>query len=568
MKHRLFAWLLVLTLTAGLLGVPAAAISPDSAAGDWKYELRSDGICLTEYLGADTRVTVPDTLNGQRVTAIGSGCFRGNTGLTEVELPHSIRIIGEEAFRGCSALKKIRLSGSVNEIGARAFAHTGLTSAVIPGSVRTIGEEAFLGCEKLYNIVIEEGVEDWPQVDIGDDFGSGSVTLVEGIETIGERAFYGCINLTRMRVPATVASLGSQALAYADGGLLSGYKITGLAGTEAERYATENGIEFAAVEPADGDSGICGEDAAWSFADGRLTISGTGRMYDYAAAECLPWYALRGQITSAVVEEGVTSLGEYAFFGSAVVQVTLPRSLTVVGREAFGSCAGLAELTFPGDAPEFAENAFLGTTLTAWYPGGNATWTAELRKDYGGDVTWKCEGGLPFVDVPADSFYYDPVAWAVEQGVTTGTDGTHFSPNAECQRAAVVTFLWRAMGRPEPQGSALSFVDVEDGAFFREAVQWAVEKNITSGTDAAHFSPYLPCNRAQVVTFLWRTMGCPEPEDLDTPFTDVDAGSWYGPAVAWAVEEGITTGMSADLFGVNNVCNRAQIVTFLYRTLH
>ena len=568
MKHRVLAWLLVIAMAVGLLGVPAAAISPDSTAGDWKYELTSGGISLTEYLGSDTKVTVPEVLGGQRVIVIGTGCFRGNTDLTEVEISHGIRVIGEEAFRGCSELKKVRISGSVNEIGARAFAGTGLVSAVIPGSVRTIGEEAFLGCEKLYNIVIEEGVEDWTMVDIGDDFGSGSVTLVEGIEIIGKKAFYDCINLTRMRVPATVKSLGEASLAYADSGRLSGYHITGFADTEAERYAVANGIEFVAVEPADPNSGICGEDVRWSFEAGKLTISGTGRMYDYTAADCLPWFGLRDQITCAVIEEGVTSLGEYTFSDSAVSRITLPLSLAFVGKEAFGRCDALTEITFHGDAPEFAENAFLGTTVTAWYPGGNGTWTAEVRKDYGGDVTWKCEGGLPFVDVPVGAFYYDPVAWAVEKGITTGTDASHFSPNADCQRAAVVTFLWRAMDNPAPKGNTMSFVDVPEGAFFRDPVQWAVEQNITSGTDTTHFSPYMPCNRAQVVTFLWRTMGCPEPESLDTPFTDVDAGSWYGHAVAWAVEEGITTGMSADVFGVNNVCNRAQIVTFLYRTIH
>ena len=568
MKHRFFAWLLVLAITAGLLGVPAAALSPDSAAGDWKYELRSDGICLTAYVGSETKVSVPAILNGQKVTRIGSRCFKGNENLTEVEIPHGIRSIGDEAFLDCTSLKKIHISGSVNEIGVRAFARTGLGSAVIHGSVRSIGEEAFLDCKELYNVVIEEGVEDWFAVEIGDETGSGSVTLVEGIERIGAKAFYGCVNLTRMRVPATVKSLGDQALAYGDDGLIGGYRITGYAGSEAERYAKEHGIEFVAAEPVEGNSGVCGEDVLWSLEGGTLTISGSGRMYDYAAAECLPWYTQRSRISRAVVGEGVTSVGEYAFSGSAVSEVLLPRTLTVVGKEAFGSCAALVELTFPGDAPEFAENAFLGTTVTAWYPGGNATWTAEVRKDYGGNVTWKHEGGLPFVDVPEGSFYYDPVAWAVEEGVTTGTDSTHFSPSADCQRAAVVTFLWRAMDKPEPKESTLPFVDVQDGAFFRDAVLWAVEKNITAGTDATHFSPFLPCNRAQVVTFLWRTMGCPEPASLDTPFTDVDAQSWYGPAVAWAVEQGITTGMSADTFGVHNVCNRAQIVTFLYRTIH
>lgn len=568
MKHRLFAWLLIFVMTAGLLCVPAAAISTDNTAGAWKYELRSDGICLTEYAGTDAEVTVPAVLNGQPVTAIGSGCFRGNEKLTEVVIEHGVRIIGQDAFRGCAALKKVRISGSINEIGDRAFSDTGLGSAVIPGSVRSIGAEAFCGCTRLYDIVIEEGVEEWSVGEPEGEFGPGSVTLVEGIETIGQKAFYGCVNLTRMRVPATVVSLGAEALAYTDEGLISGYQITGAAGSEAERYAIENNIDFVALEEENGDSGLCGEAVSWSFDGSTLTISGTGRMYDYAAAERLPWYDLRSRISCAVIDEGVTSLGEYIFSDSAVSDVTLPRTLEVVGKEAFGGCAALKEITFPGDAPRFAEDAFLGTTVMARYPGENGTWTVDVQKDYGGDVAWRVEGSHSFADVQVGSFYYDPVMWALENGITTGTDSSHFSPLQSCDRAQAVIFLWRVKGRPAPQGSAFPFVDVAADAFYRDAVLWAVEERITTGTGNHEFGPFLPCSRAQIVTLLWRSMGSPEPASLDTPFVDVDPGIWYGPAVAWAVEQGITTGISDDCFGVYDVCNRAQMVTFLYRAFH
>ncbi|MBR7179616.1 MAG: discoidin domain-containing protein [Oscillospiraceae bacterium] len=172
---------------------------------------------------------------------------------------------------------------------------------------------------------------------------------------------------------------------------------------------------------------------------------------------------------------------------------------------------------------------------------------------------------LPFVDVPEGSFYYDPVAWAVKKEITNGMDATHFSPDMDCNRAQVVTFLWRAAGSPEPAVSTHSFADVAAGSFYEKAVLWAVEQGITNGTDATHFSPNMSCNRATVVTFLYRAFGSPAVEDVQNPFTDVPADSWYTAPVLWAVEKGITNGMGGGRFGVDGICNRAQIVTFLYR---
>ena len=172
----------------------------------------------------------------------------------------------------------------------------------------------------------------------------------------------------------------------------------------------------------------------------------------------------------------------------------------------------------------------------------------------------------PFIDVPEGTFYYEPVLWAVDNGITNGTTPTTFSPNDNCMRAQVVTFLWRAAGQPEPTRTENPFVDVAEDAFYYKAVLWAVEKGITNGLDATHFGPLAYCNRAQVVTFLWRAQGSPEPKGKDMPFTDVETGAFYEKAVIWAVEKGITNGISATGFGISMICNRAQIVTFLYRT--
>ena len=174
----------------------------------------------------------------------------------------------------------------------------------------------------------------------------------------------------------------------------------------------------------------------------------------------------------------------------------------------------------------------------------------------------------PFTDVPGDSFYIDPVLWAVKEGITTGTDETHFDPNGQCMRAVVVTFLWRAAGSPEPTITENPFTDVKESDFFYKAVLWALENEITNGVSATEFGPFVLCNRAQVVTFLWRSQGKPATTTTESGFSDVTAAdAFYYNAVLWAVENGVTNGVSATEFGVNVTCNRAQVVTFLYRTL-
>ncbi|MBR7177973.1 MAG: S-layer homology domain-containing protein [Oscillospiraceae bacterium] len=170
-----------------------------------------------------------------------------------------------------------------------------------------------------------------------------------------------------------------------------------------------------------------------------------------------------------------------------------------------------------------------------------------------------------FSDVVSDAFYSVPLDYCYAEGWVTGVTADTFAPNNACVRAQVVTFLWRAAGEPEPTLRENPFADVSEGDFYYKAVLWAVENGITNGTDAAHFSPMGPCNRAQVVTFLWRALGQPEFEAAEHPFTDVPAGSFYEQPVLWAVENGITAGMTATSFGPAANCNRAQIVTFLYR---
>ena len=170
---------------------------------------------------------------------------------------------------------------------------------------------------------------------------------------------------------------------------------------------------------------------------------------------------------------------------------------------------------------------------------------------------------LSFIDVPASAYYYDAVYWAVDEGITNGTTATTFSPNKACTRAQMVTFLWRAAGEPEPETTVNPFTDVAAGAYYYDAVLWAVEQGITNGTTATTFSPDATVTRAQTVTFLWRSAGSPTVSG--SGFADVASDAYYAGAVAWAVSEGITNGTTTTTFSPGSSCTRAQIVTFLYR---
>ena len=167
-----------------------------------------------------------------------------------------------------------------------------------------------------------------------------------------------------------------------------------------------------------------------------------------------------------------------------------------------------------------------------------------------------------FYDVPNNAYFYEAVKWAQEKGITGGIGNGLFGPNQPCTRAQIVTFLWRAAGSPEPK-SMSSFSDVSADSYYAKAVAWAVENGITTGTGDGKFSPDATCTRAQSVTFLFRAIG--KLVDSKAEFSDVLTDSYYANAVAWAVENGVTNGIGDGLFGPDNSCTRAQIVTFLFR---
>lgn len=254
--------------------------------------------------------------------------------------------------------------------------------------------------------------------------------------------------------------------------------------------------------------------------------------------------------------DGICTLCGYAPAGTHKVNVTN-------GSASPAAAAAGTKITLTADpAPEGQEFdrwvgnvAVTGNTFTM--PDHNVTVAAVYK-------TKGSAGTHPFTDVEVGSWYEEAVVWAVGKGITSGISETAFAPDGICTRAQAVTFLWRAAGMPAPKTTVMPFTDVPKDSYYYDAVLWAVENGITGGTGNNQFSPNMNCSRAQIVTFLWRVEEAPDAHAAN-PFADVKADAYYAMAVLWAVEENITKGITDTAFAPDNNCTRAQIVTFIHR---
>ena len=340
------------------------------------------------------------------------------------------------------------------------------------------------------------------------------------------------------------------------------------------------------------------ENGQWNYdaTTNTLTISGEGAMQDFVAIETptqllvttCPWGAYVDEIKNYVIAEGVTSIGDYAFVGvdpacvviPATVQVigrgafrnspaksfTVPEGITEIGADAFRNSA-LTELYLCKSLTRIGDRAFNGcdNLTTVRYMGDEASWKA-VTLAWGNDViksNLKNSDGA-FFDVDQKDWFYAPVQWAEESGITGGIGNGKFGSTDGCTRAQVVTFLWGAMGRPEPTSTENPFVDVANDAWYAKAVLWAVEQGITGGIAEDRFAPDQTCTRAQIVTFLYAAVGKPAVEG-DSAFGDVADDAWYAKPVQWAANNDVTGGIAAGEFGPEDTCTRAQVVTFLYK---
>ena len=274
------------------------------------------------------------------------------------------------------------------------------------------------------------------------------------------------------------------------------------------------------------------------------------------------WAALPG---TAFPYSGSTGTGVTTY----PITVNSAKNGDVTASHKSASKGALVTLTVTPDKGYVLEtlNAFdqNGSALPLTQQNGKYTFTMPASK-VTVEAMFKAAGNNPFTDVPAGSYYEDAVIWAVGKGITSGTSAVTFDPNGNCTRAQAVTFLWRAAGSPAAKSKVMPFTDVPSGSYYYDAVLWAMEQGITKGTSDTAFSPDATCTRAQIVTFLWRANGSPVVSG-NSAFTDVAADAYYAAAVTWAEKNGVTGGIGGGLFGSNNNCTRAQIVTFLYRSV-
>ena len=422
-----------------------------------------------------------------------------------------VTTIGKYAFNGCISLTSVTIPDSVTSIGNGAFSKCrSLTAITIPDSVTRIGDYAFSHCSGLT-----------------------SVTIGNGVTSIGEAAFYNCSSLTAITIPDSVTSIG--------GGAFSG----------------------------------CNSLASITIPDSVTTV-------DYCT------FSNCSSLTAITIPDSVTIIVLEAFYGcTSLTSITIPDSVTTIDDSAFFRCRSLKTVFYRGteaqradivirSGNDYLENATWHYKACAHSWGNWVQTKAPSEKEDGisarscsgcGETETKPIPKNPFTDVKADRFE-TAILWGYYNGITSGTgDGTTFSPENPCTRKQIVTFLWRAAGEPEPASMVNPFVDVKADRF-EKAILWAYYEGITSGTgDGSTFSPENTCTRKQIVTFLWRYHGCPEPQSMNNPFVDVKSDR-FEKAILWAYYEGITSGTGdGSTFSPENSCTRKQIVTFLYRDL-
>ena len=550
MKKRILSITLALLLVFALLPFGAFA---DEHEGCLMYKIEDGAAIVTGLYTAPPepgRLVIPETLGGAPVKEIGARAFMDREGIAEVVLPDSVEYIGGGAFAS-SDVARINVPANLRETGGAAFHYTpfyrdescweddvfyfgntalgvrgeGITLTIRPGTKYMNFQLEYP--RMLTSVTIPEGV-----VKIsGETFSSTerlkSIKLPDSLEYIGESTFARSA-LTSIVIPPHVKYIGVSA--FTQGKLES---------------ITLSGNELEIIED-------------WAFHDNPLNMD-TLKIPN--SVKHVGRYAFGGLIKNLILSESMTELTEYSFASSNRLKtLRIPAGIKIIGE---GALQGRFNVS---DVPEYTTQVFYEGTESEW-----AQVTIGAHNEPLGTMKVHCNAEPyvdPFLDVSAKEYYAEPVAWAVNHDpqITNGTGPISFSPNATCTRGQVVTFLWRAMGCPEPTSAKNPFVDVQASDYYYKPILWAAENGITDGMDETHFGPNGACTRAHVVTFLWRAHEKPAAETTN-PFVDVSAGQYYTDAVLWAVSKNITNGMDETHFGPDSPCIRGQIVTFLYRDL-
>lgn len=547
-------------------------------------------------VGKSADYTVPSG-----TVAIAGGAFKDCAKLESLVIPDSVTAIGKSAFENCAALKRITLPKSIAKLEALTFSGcAALAEIALPDGLKTLGEKVFSGCAALKSVKIPAEVTVIPTEAFSGCSSLESITIPKNVSHINERAFDGCTALKKVDYLGSdtdwsqvTKETGNSALGNAEKSFTRTDHEHKYTDTVIPPTCTERGCTVHLCSCGDKREDSYTPPLGHSYKDGICVRCGIldpnkdiPHKHDFIPIVTKPTCLTEGFTTYACscgecyTKDYVSAVGHKTQLQNAKAAGCMTGGYT--GDEVCTVCGkvfkqGSVIFALGHDpqparvkAPTCNESGYTGDLICMRCGDmtqiGN-TVAATGHKFFGGVCSVcgaKSAEAVPkFDDVKSGAFYFDAVRWAVENGITNGTGKNTFSPNNVCSRYQIVMFLWRAAGQPEAK-AAVSFADVKPGDIFYEAVQWAVERGITKGTSSTSFSPFAPCTRGQIVTFLYRSAGSPKVSGACN-FSDVSSGSFCHDAVIWASTEGITNGTSAGRFSPNEGCTRAQVVTFLYR---
>ena len=430
---------------------------------------------------------------------------------------------------------------------------TKIRHLVIGEGITRVGHEAFSSFDNLETLSLPSTLEEIGNFTFTFAPKLKELELPEGLRGIGQQAFWCCDGLTEVYLPASITFMDAT-------------MFDGCTGLKKVTIGADPGIPGFVI----GNSPFlnCYNLEEIIVEEGHIALTSIdGVLYNRdACGLTLLQYPLGNRAEEYTIPDGTYWIEQFSMdHATYLKRITVPTSVAHIGAFAFGGTA-LESVRFLGSAPELDSRALGCLELDVYYPAGDPTWTQEVMDSQYFLVNWHpYNPSNPFLDVPCEAYYEEPVLWALENKITSGTGPDEFSPYESCLRSQVVTFLWRAAGKPAPKSQVNPFEDVKSSDYYYNAVLWAVENGITYGADDTHFEPNGKCSRSQVVSFLYRAFKKPPVAGSDNPFDDVSAGEWYAAAVRWAVQEGIAYGTSKTEFSPDDICNRSQVVTFLHR---
>ena len=565
--------------------------SVDSIANMQAYEhMAATQNAVLEALGSSLRIgddaTYDDDYNGGQAYRLYFNTY-GDSFLTEgveVDPEHPHDRMYTEVFSHYGGASVYTVDGTLPEtVTPIVFGHSGTYSVDVDkdglGGDSMPKYEVSEGDSRLM-IMASEQLEGQGLIIVSGAAFMSNFEVQATIEDSGSEKNYSnykiCENLLAYINPVTVTDI-ADVRAETEVGVK--FTIEGVVTSNASGYDKATAF-FDCIYVQDATGGICCFPVAGNYKVGDLVrITGTTEFYQGEPELQVTSIEVIGEGTVTPTAVTASQINDRSAEGLLVTLTGTVESFelanglvqTIMVKDAEGNVARVfidGYITIDADV----ENLFVGCQITVTgLASYDDTFNApdgpfpRIRVRSRADVV--CTGTPnPFVDVEEGTFYYDAVLWGVESGITYGTSETTFSPYESCTRAQIVTFIWRSMGCPEPAGETSPFVDLNENAYYYTAVLWAYEQGIAHGTTAVTFEPDATCTRAQAVTFLHRAYSV-EISAMKNPFSDVDENRYYYDAVLWAVDMGITAGMTETTFGPDLNCTRGHIMTFLYRLL-